>query len=470
MATARLIPSTYSLSNSSLGVTDSDNFYTNVDSTSYGRVSTTSTSSRYIYLKGFNFGAIPSNAVVNSFTIKYKAYETTLSTSSSYYPRLCNNTTTITGTASGALTTSVKTFSFTGVTASWETISGYGSNFAVRFTVRRSGNSGTGYLYLYGVEIEVDYTVPNPRTITSTLTGNGTISPSGSVTTYDGEEYTLTITPTNKSDEVTVKNNGTDVTEDLIVHHTGGTSSSQSTASGSGVTTGFARSNSQFYRGNSSTTGDNWLRYAIGYTAESPYSTSNTSNTYCKDGTNDATTEGWMNYPFDFSSLPADAEVTSVTVKVYGAAESTSETARHADVSLWCGSTQKGTTQQFSSTSNTTMTISDPGEWTREDLQDAWLRFGVGYYGGRILGITWTVNYTTGGTVSHYTYTYTVDGDATIAVTIGSAPTPTNTIYFKNNGTWTAATKVYKKINGSWVQQTDLTTVFSSSVNYVKGG
>ena len=41
-----------------------------------------------------------------------------------------------------------------------------------------------------------------------------------------------------------------------------------------------------------------------------------------------------MNYPFDFSSLPADAEVTAVEVKCYGATESTTETARHADVSL----------------------------------------------------------------------------------------------------------------------------------------
>lgn len=469
MPTIRLVPSTYSLSSTSLTISNASNLYTNTDSTNYATIGTTSTNTRYIYVKGFNFDDIPSNATVTGFTVKYKGKESGLNTSTNYRPRLVNNTTTITG-SSTVISTTVNTYSFTGVTTTWGTIENYGANFGVRFTVRSSSSGSQGYLYLYGVEIEVTYTVPNPRTVTSTLSGNGTISPNGSITTYEDEEYTLTITPTNKSDEVTVKNNGTDVTEDLVVHHTGGTSSSKSTASGSGVTTGFARSNSQFYRGSSSTTGDDWLRYAIGHTAESPYSTSNTSNTYCKDGTNDATTQGWMNYPFDFSSLPADAEVTSITVKVYGAAESTSETARHADVSLWCGSTQKGTTQQFSSTSNGTMTISDPGEWTREDLQDAWLRFGVGYYGGRILGITWTVNYTTGGTVSHYTYTYTVDGDATIAVTIGSTPTPTDTIYFKNNGTWTAATKVYKKVNGSWVEQSDLTTVFSSSTNYVYGG
>ncbi len=176
-----------------------------------------------------------------------------------------------------------------------------------------------------------------------------------------------------------------------------------------------------------------------------------------------------MNYPFSFSNLPNDAEVTAVEVKVYGAAESTTETARHADVSLWCGNEQKGTTQQFTSTSNTTMTISDPGEWDREELQDAWVRFGVGYYGGRILGITWKVTYLHGGTLHHYTYTYNVNGNATIAVTIGSGGSQPK-FFVKINGTWTQFSKIYKKVNGSWVEQSSSTwaTLFDTNTNYRK--
>lgn len=121
--------------------------------------------------------------------------------------------------------------------------------------VRRSNKNTTGYFYCYGAEIEVTYTMPNPRTVTTTLTGNGTIDPSGTQTMYDGDEYELIITPTNKSDAVTVTNNGVDVTDDLEVHHTGGTSSSYSTASESGVTTGFARSGGAFYQ-SSSTSSD----------------------------------------------------------------------------------------------------------------------------------------------------------------------------------------------------------------------
>lgn len=474
MATMRLIPSTNAVSNTSyVAVANASNMYTNTDSTSAGtfthnRASTNNT--YYGYLRGFNFGSVPSEAEVTAFTVKIKASATghTTSTSSSYYMSLCNNTTQIGSTsASGRLSTTTTTFTFANGSLTWSAIVGYGSDFGIRIPLRRANSNTADVVSVYGAEIEVTYTVPDPRTITSSLSGNGTISPSGAQTYYDGEEYTLTITPTDTSETVTVTNNGVDVTSALEQHHTGGTATSYSTASGSGVTTGFARSGGAFYQ-SSSTQSDSWLRYAIGKTAESPYSTSNTSNTYCKDGTNDSTTQGWMNYPFDFSGLPADAEVTSVEVKCYGAAESTSETARHADASVWCGNQQKGSTQAFSSTSNSTMTLSDPGEWTRQELQDAWFRFGVGYYGGRILGITWKVNYTYGGVLHHYTYTYDVNGNATIIVTIGSGGGSQPKVYIKINGTWTQCSKVYKKVNGSWVEQSSSNweTVLPTGSNY----
>lgn len=470
MATIRLIPSTYYLSNSSyLSVSNANNMYANTDSTNYATIQNTrtSTSSYYIYLRGFNFDDVPSNAIVSDITIKLKAYHSGGNTSTIY----CYDGTTQVSSAGSttALTTSATTKTFTNTTIDWDTLKEYGSDFGIRINCRRSSRNTTSYIYIYGAEIEVTYTIPTPRTVTTTLVGNGTIDPSGTQTMYDGDEYELTITPTNISDTVTVTNNNVDVTDQLEEHYSGGTSTSYSTASENSVTTGFARSGGAFYQ-NSSTTSDAWLRYAIGHTAESPYSTSNTSNTYCKDGTNDSTTQGWMNYPFDFSSLPDDAEVTAVEVKCYGAAESTSETARHADVSLWCGNEQKGTTQQFTSTSNSTMTLSDTGEWTREDLQDAWVRFGVGYYGGRILGITWKVTYNHGGTLHHYTYSYGINGNATIVVTIGGGSSQPK-IFVKINGAWTQFSKAYKKVNGSWVEQSSSTwsTLFNTTTNYIHG-
>lgn len=476
MATLRLVPSTSAVSNESYAaVANASNMYTNTDSTTYGtfthnRASTNNT--YYGYLRGFNFGAVPTNATVSSFTVKIKASATghTTSTSSSYYMSLVNNTTQIgSTTASGRLTTTTTTFTFANGSLTWDTIKNYGANFGIRIPLRRRSSNTADVVSVYGAEILVEYTVPNPRTITSTLSGNGTISPSGSQTYYDGDEYEITITPTTKSDTVTVTNNSVDVTSELEAHYSGGTASSVSSASGTGVTTGFNRSGSAFYQ-SSSTSSDAWLRYAIGHTAESPYSTTNTNNTYVKDGTNDVNTKGWMNYPFVFSNLPADAEVTSVSVKCYGATESTSETARHADIELYCGNELKSTLQSFTSTSNGTITINNPGEWTRNELQDAWVRFTVGYYGGRLLGITWTVNYTSGGTLSHYTYSYEVNGNATIAVVIGGGSAQP-VFYQKNNGGWTALNVVtaYKKVNGSWVVQNDWTSLFNTTDNFKKG-
>ena len=475
MATIRLVPSTYGRSSTSrVTVTSPENMYYNTDHTANyctlrGRNSSSYT--YYAFIGGFNFNDVPSDVIVTSFSVKIRCYRNSYQgTGDTYRLRLASsasNNNVISGTTmSSDIGTTVDTYTIPTGNLTWSTLSGYGSNFCIEVPLHAT-SSQYPYIYVYGAEIEVNYSLPDPRTITSTLSGNGSISPSGATTSYDGEEYTLTITPTNIVDTITVTNNGNDVTSELEAHYSGGTATSYSTASGTGVTTGFARSGGAFYQ-SSSTSSDAWLRYAIGHTAESPYSTSNTSNTYCKDGTNDATTQGWMNYPFDFSGLPNDAEVTSVEVKCYGATESTTETARHADVSLWCGNEQKGTTQSFTSTSNSTITLNDPGDWTREELQDAWVRFGVGYYGGRILGITWKVNYSYGGTLHHYTYTYDVNGDAMIVVTIGSSGIQPK-IYFKNSGSWTAATIVYKKVNGSWVQQTDLSSVFNSNINYIKG-
>ena len=42
-------------------------------------------------------------------------------------------------------------------------------------------------------------------------------------------------------------------------------------------------------------------------------------------------------------------------------------------------------------------------------------------------------------------------------------------IMFKTGSSWVEATRAYKKVNGVWVEQSDLTSVFSSGINYVKG-
>lgn len=101
---------------------------------------------------------------------------------------------------------------------------------------------------------------------------------------------------------------------------------------------------------------------------------------------------------------------------------------------------------------------------SRSDLDNLRIRHYVGYYGGLVLGITFKVTYSTGTGIDHYTYTYIVDGDAEILVVIGSS----EQFYLKVDGAWVPVEKVYKKVNGSWVEQTDLSSVFDTSANYVE--
>lgn len=188
MATIRLTPSTYYLSNSTyLTVSDASNMYADTDSTTYGTVTNirAATTNYYIYLRGFNFNDIPAGATINSFTIKLKARERGVATSTTYRPYLCNNTTTLTGTFS-TIGTTATVLTCTGVTASFDTIKGYGANFGIRINCRRAASGTTAYMYIYGAEIEVDYTPP--ATITFDANG-GTGTMADDIAT--GGKYTL---------------------------------------------------------------------------------------------------------------------------------------------------------------------------------------------------------------------------------------------------------------------------------------
>lgn len=447
MPTIRLIPSTYYLSNSSyLSVSNAANMYANTDSTNYATVtnSRTSTSSYYIYIRGFNFDDVPTAAVVNDITIRLKAYHSGGNTSTIY----CYDGTTQVSAAGSttALTTSATVKTFSNTTVSWETLKGYGSDFGIRINCRRSSRNTTSHIYIYGAEIEIDYTLPVSATVTSTLTGNGTIDPSGAYSTYEGEEYGLTITPTNKSDQVTATKDGVDITSELVAHGTGSTIS----ATADDYTTSGIQS------------GSSYASYCIGYSAENPSTSGTSSNMYSSSGST-----GHVDYTFDFSDIPSNATIEEVSVRCYGHRENATIDSSHvSNVALYSGTTQKGDDVDFPSTSNSTITIDNPGSWTRTELDSAVLRHTVGYYGGLVLGITFEVTYSTGTGVDHYTYTYTVTGDATIAVVIGGS---TQKLYFKNGSTWSEVVTAYKKVNGSWVVQSDVTNVFQPSVNYKKG-
>lgn len=454
MATIRLVPSTYTRSSTSrVTVTDPDNMYYNTDHTANycsirGRNSSSNT--YYAFIHGFNFDDVPSNAQVTSFAIKIRCYRNSyLQQTTTYRPRLASSPSSssvlsdttleydVTTTAGGT----VYTFP-TPSTLTWSTLTGYGSSFSIEIPLR-SSSSSYPYLYVYGAEIEVTYTIPNPRTLTVTLSGSGTVTPSGTSTVYDGDEISISIVPTNSSDTVTVKKNNVDVTAD--VEPPGSESEERVLGTYALVSGGFNGSGASYFQG----------LVGKGYT-----NTQTTTNYYSSGNGTIAV------FTYDMGvEVPSSATVTECYVMVNGHAESTSQSAEYMCAQLLSGSTAITAELNFKSvgTSNSTQTLQATTLPTPAQCENLKLQCRLGYYGGAINGATLFLSYEQ----NSYIYTFIVSGDTTIAVVIGGGTTAK--IYYKNGSSWVAATKVYKKVNGSWVEQTDLTTVFNSTTNYIKG-
>lgn len=172
MATVKLTASAYTRSSTNyVTVTDAQNMYTDVDSTTEGviRGRTRSTTTYYLFLHGFDFSQVPANATVNSFTIRIRAYrEQYTSTGSSYRIRLASqpsSSSAISNTnVASDLTTSAATYIIPYVNLDWATMSGYGSNFSIEIPIRNTSTSSGRYPYIHvlGAEIEVDYTPAAP--------------------------------------------------------------------------------------------------------------------------------------------------------------------------------------------------------------------------------------------------------------------------------------------------------------------
>lgn len=445
MATIRLIPSTYAVSSTSyLSVSNANNMYHNTDNTTYATITNTyaSTSSRYLYLRGFNFDDIPSGAVISEFTVKIKGYESYLSTSTSYAPRLANGTSAISSTtASTNFGTSIKTIEIPTGALTWQQIINYGSNFTIMVYVKRSSKNTTGYFYCYGAEIEVTYTIPSPRIVTTTLIGDGTIDPSGTQTMYDGDEYSLVIEPANASDEVTATKNGTAIT---LTKHTGGTQEESNVLGNYTLVSGSFNSGESYFQG------------LVGKGHDNTQTTSN----YYSGGSGVIAV---FTYDVPFEGIPDNATINSLYMLVNGHAESTSQSSEYMCARLISGSTNLSDELNFKSvgTSNSTQTVTANVTPTVAQLENLKVQCRLGYYGGAINGATVYLEYEVSGV--YYTYEITISGNMAIVVTIGGGST--KKIYVKVNGVWTEYSKIYRKINGSWVEQSD----FSSLYTYLNG-
>lgn len=456
MPIIRLIPSAYTRSSTSrVTVTDPNNMYDNTDDTSdycsiRGRNSSSYT--YYCFIHGFNFDDVPSNATVTGFRVLIRCYRNSYqNTGSSYRMRLASrasssyvisNTTTSTDIGTTASVIEIPTGSL-----DWDDIVGYGDGFSID-VVLRANASQYPYVYVYGAEIEVTYTLPTPRSITTSLNGDGTIVPSGTNTYYDGDEVEVIITPTYSGSAVTAFKDGTNITSQLV-HHQPGESGSDNRVLGDYtlVSGGFNGSGATYFQG----------LEGKGHTA------SQTTSNYYSSGNG---TIAVFTYDISFD-IPSTATVTNLYVMVNGHAESTSQSSEYMCARIISGSTNLSNELNFKSigTSNSTQTITATTMPTAAQVAELKLQCRLGYYGGAINGATCYIEYEDN-SPEHYTYNFTVDSDTTISVIIGEYSGP---YFFKKvNGNWVQVSKIYKKINGSWVEQASSTwsTLFNTSTNY----
>lgn len=209
MATIKLVPSSYSVSNASyVTVTNPSNMYYDTShsanyATLRGRAGRSSNSTYYAFINGFNFNDVPSTAQVTAFTVKIRCYRNSYqNTGSSYRLRLASSA------SSSSVISNTTTSTDIGITESvitiptgnlsWSTLKNYGSNFSIEVPLRNTSTSSSQYpyVYVYGAEIEVTYTAEDVH-VTSV-----SVSPStASIDVGSTVQLTETVLPSNATDK-----------------------------------------------------------------------------------------------------------------------------------------------------------------------------------------------------------------------------------------------------------------------------
>lgn len=433
--------SAYSVSGLNQGETDSS-------STNYATINfTRGSAAETIIFYNFDFN-IPTAATITSVTCTAKCYISTTNSSriATRQLRLYSGSTAM----GSAYTVSNSTSEFTVSAGTWT--AAQLNNAKVRLYAQRgSSNTTTNYYYrFYGCTITVEYTVDSIayEVTTSSNVSGVTIQPATQDVLPGGSAEVVV----NSVSDVIITDNGVDVTANFVT-----ASDTLSAVAGSQTHSGLDG-------------GTSYADYAVGYSAENP--NSQNGNVYAASGST-----GYVDYAFDFSDIPSGATISSVEVKAYGKREnSTTDSTHMAKIGLYSGSTLKSTEQEFTSTSMQTITIANPGTWTRAELQSAKLRFTVAYYGGAISGITWTVSYAIDGyqytisnvQVDHVIVVQSLDTGDIVYIKVNGTWKEASNVLVKSNGSWVNISKVYKKENGSWSEQ-DKSAIFDENNTYIKG-
>ena len=460
MATITLKPSQLNNAASSyLTVANESNMYTDTSSTTYATITNTnaSTSNRYIYLKGFDFDSVPTGATVSSWTVKLKGYYTGGSQQTLY---LCNNTTTQSGATATGLTTSTQTRTFSNGSLTWAQISGWGDDFGIRINCRRGSRNTTGYYYIYGAEIDVTYTEPSVVHVTGVdvSPSTATIEAGGTTT------LTATVSPSNATDKSV----------------SWSTSNSAIATVSSGVVTGVAAGTARI----TATTNDGSYTDYCDVTVTAAVTYEYTLATSMQVGKDYLIADGNSGTVHLLTGTSAGsrtlqgvtATVSNNKITITGAVKDQTlfSCVRYTSGNDNTITVQKGGSYLYCDNSgglrlNAPATLDRFWHYRNNKFWQFKSTSSDGY-SDTSTEYKYYLQVSSGNFTDNHVTTTSIEDSTLPAIYIYTESSgETDTLLYKDSGSWVPAVAVYKKVSGSWVQQTDLTNVFESGTNYVKG-
>jgi len=372
------------------GFTDSGSttraaFYTN----------TGQSAASYFYYN-FDCSSIPQTATINSVACAVKCGTQGTNYYNTRQVQLCAGTTPKgSATTISGNNTSPSTHRLTVGTWTREEL----NNCKVRIYITRLNSTGTGAtepstVSFYGATLVVNYSVNGTmyEITSSSETNLATVEPS-SQEVFEGGSGTVKIETDNVGD-IAVKDNGTDVTDQLVVR--------QKTTSGSSETVlGTYTLVSGGFNGQGAS-------YFQGLVGKGVNSTQTTSNYY----SNGNGTIAVFTYNLTFSNIPSNATITRLYCQVNGHAESTSNNNEYMCAQLILGGTATTISNEINfksiGTSNSTQTLEATTLPTVAQLSNLKLKCRLGYYGGAINGATCYIEYTIPIEGNQFYYEYTV--------------------------------------------------------------
>ena len=416
----------------------------------------------YAFISGFNFGSVPSNAVVSSFTVKIRCYRSSnQGTGDTYRLRLASsasNNSVISGTTmSSDIGTTVDTYTIPTGSLTWSQLSGYGSSFCIEVPLHAT-NSQYPYVYVYGAEIEVTYS-----TETVHPTGVSVSPTTASIEVGETVQLTETVAPSNATDKsVSWSSSNTAV----------------ATVNSSGVVTGVSAGSATITV--TTTDGSYTATCAVTVTPVvlTDYKQTNTlevGKSYLIANGNTGTVYMLSNESGGSRQLKGVQATVSngkISISASTAAKClfTCELYTQNDPLTTCLSNSNN--YLYSDNASGLRMYSSPNSkhWHyTSDGNKLWMFRGTtDGYTDATSEFKYYLTVSNGNFTDAHTDTTSIENSNLPAMYLFVEDTgATDTMYFKANGSWVEAVKVYKKVSGSWVEQVDLTQVFDSGTDYV---